>query len=139
MFGVDTLAQPGCIGGAPLQGEVLTADHHPALIDLAEAHHVVGWHIFDQLIVIVVYRTGGGASVFTKGAGIKDLVYTLTDRQTAPGVLFGNARLTALLLRQMTAPLQFIDLMLPAHGLFRIFEVRWTLFKVCRDRFHLIR
>ena len=112
---VDALAQPGGIGGAALQGEVLAANHHPAVVDLAEADHVVGGHVAGQPILVVVVRQRRGLAVLLKGAAVEQFVDALANGQPTLGVLAGNAFLTALLTRQVAPLGQFLDLAFPTH------------------------
>ena len=115
MFGVNALAQPGSVRRAALQREVLATHHHPAVVDLAEADHIVGGHIAGQPVLVVVVGQCGGLAVLLERATVKQLVDTLTDGQPALGVLAGDAFLAPLLTRQVAPLGEFLDLAFPTH------------------------
>ena len=117
MFGVDAFTQARCIGRTAFQREVFTAYRDSATVDGTKTHDIVRRSVFQQLVVIIVHRTGGCPTVLTKRTVIKQHIDTLADGHAASRMLLGDTRLATLLLRQIAPSLQLFDFVFPTHDL----------------------
>ena len=77
-------------------------------------------HKRGEVAVLVGSASAGKGSGFMKGAGVQQLIDTLTDGQASSGVLSLDVRVSAHLARELHAPLQFVDFLLPTRREFAI-------------------
>src|SRR5690606_11665304 len=111
---VAGLATHGSVGRAASHGEVVTADHHPPSSDGREAHHVIRRGKRLQLGAVVLSPTGQHAA-FAERLGVNEALEALADGEAAVVVVALDAFLTAELVRQLLAALEFLDLWFPRH------------------------
>ena len=80
VLGVDALAQPGGVGGAAAQREVLPADGNAPAVNLAHPHHVVGRGEALHPPFLVEEGASRHPSLLTEGARVAKGIHALAHR-----------------------------------------------------------
>ena len=97
-------------------GKVFAADHTPHTVDETSTEDEISRREGDEIALFVQIGVPGQRTDLVEGVRIDELGNPLSDRQSAPFVLFCDRLGAAKLERQLALALDSFDLVLPTHG-----------------------